>query len=590
MAKFCGNCGKPLGKNDKVCGNCGTPVVTNEVNPTVDQDRSTNSKGVKKKVAVIGTVSLLLVVLIVVVIKAIPGASSRPNTIPVNNTPSSSTIQKAVSSPSTPEAETTPIPVAEKESIEERAKKAIKDLEVWDGSIAESFDGGDGTMENPYQIANGAQLAKLAQDTNLGIDFAGDFFVLTSDIILNDIRKWNFNISAQENVVKNEVTFSENDNLWDPIGWLEYSADSNLNVEKKSETPFSGSFNGDGHTIWGLCSRNISGLFGYVKGIVSNTNVACGSIMCFSGDVGTIAGWIKDTNISLCRTDQIYIHMDGSQGWIGGICGVAEGDCAIYDCSSNAVYIDSQNSYRSDVGGICGSSVNGLGQLNVSNCYSKCEIKICGAVCDDLTYNRVGGICGVGKNINNCISDTNITFSKVESDSGILNNNVAGGIAGACNGNIVNCGSYGNIIGICHTDNEISFGGIAANVCRNSSDTSDITISNCYVGGTIEVEDEEKSENVEMSGLVCNIFTDGNDKVEASVTDCYFVPSGSDQAIGSSSKEISLFTNQVVSVSSESDLKKSDTYQSWDFENLWVIDSKINDGLPIPRSLLELLG
>lgn len=28
MAKFCGNCGKPLGENDKVCGNCGVPIAS----------------------------------------------------------------------------------------------------------------------------------------------------------------------------------------------------------------------------------------------------------------------------------------------------------------------------------------------------------------------------------------------------------------------------------------------------------------------------------------------------------------------------------------------------------------------------------
>ena len=26
MAKFCGNCGRPMEDNAKVCGNCGTPL------------------------------------------------------------------------------------------------------------------------------------------------------------------------------------------------------------------------------------------------------------------------------------------------------------------------------------------------------------------------------------------------------------------------------------------------------------------------------------------------------------------------------------------------------------------------------------
>ena len=78
--------------------------------------------------------------------------------------------------------------------------------EVWDGSVAESFAGGSGTAENPYQIANGAQLAKLAQDVNGGKNYAGTYFVLTADILLNDIDGWeNWGSTAPANP-------------WTPIG------------------------------------------------------------------------------------------------------------------------------------------------------------------------------------------------------------------------------------------------------------------------------------------------------------------------------------------------------------------------------------
>lgn len=38
----------------------------------------------------------------------------------------------------------------------------------WDGTVAESYAGGDGTAENPFQIATAEQLAYLAQQTNNG--------------------------------------------------------------------------------------------------------------------------------------------------------------------------------------------------------------------------------------------------------------------------------------------------------------------------------------------------------------------------------------------------------------------------------------
>lgn len=36
----------------------------------------------------------------------------------------------------------------------------------WDGTVAEAYAVGDGTLENPYQIATAEQLALLAQETN----------------------------------------------------------------------------------------------------------------------------------------------------------------------------------------------------------------------------------------------------------------------------------------------------------------------------------------------------------------------------------------------------------------------------------------
>ena len=50
----------------------------------------------------------------------------------------------------------------------------------WDGTVATSYDGGDGTPENPYQIATPEQLALLAQQTNTGN--GGDAcYILTDD-------------------------------------------------------------------------------------------------------------------------------------------------------------------------------------------------------------------------------------------------------------------------------------------------------------------------------------------------------------------------------------------------------------------------
>ena len=60
--------------------------------------------------------------------------------------------------------------------------------DVWDGSVAPSFEDGEGTESNPYQLATGSQLAYLAQQVNLGISYSEKYFVLCNDIDLNDIE------------------------------------------------------------------------------------------------------------------------------------------------------------------------------------------------------------------------------------------------------------------------------------------------------------------------------------------------------------------------------------------------------------------
>ena len=64
--------------------------------------------------------------------------------------------------------------------------------EVWDGSIAESFAGGKGTKDDPYQIATGSQLAYFAKRVNAeeyGEKYADTYFELTEDIDLGG-KEW----------------------------------------------------------------------------------------------------------------------------------------------------------------------------------------------------------------------------------------------------------------------------------------------------------------------------------------------------------------------------------------------------------------
>ena len=64
------------------------------------------------------------------------------------------------------------------------AVMAEESVAAWDGSIATAFAGGSGTGNDPYQIADGAQLAYLANSVNGGESYADTYFVLTANIDL----------------------------------------------------------------------------------------------------------------------------------------------------------------------------------------------------------------------------------------------------------------------------------------------------------------------------------------------------------------------------------------------------------------------
>lgn len=133
---------------------------------------------------------------------------------------------------------------------------------VWDGSVAESFDGGTGTESDPYRIATPAQLAKLAQDVNNKNSYEGSYFVLTADLDLG----------------------GENKVQWIPVG-LKY------------DTSFGGVFDGNGKRISNIYVYNEEktdgnvGVFGFAgKNSVISDLVVDGSFDVRGSSVGGIVG------------------------------------------------------------------------------------------------------------------------------------------------------------------------------------------------------------------------------------------------------------------------------------------------------------
>ncbi|MBV8040306.1 hypothetical protein HF895_12545 [Bacteroides sp. AN502] len=256
---------------------------------------------------------------------------------------------------------------------------------VWDGSVAERFAGGSGTAEDPYQIANGAQLAKLAQDVKGGKNYARTYFVLTADIVLNDIKDWE----------SWETTAPRNS--WTPIG--------------SYEQQFTGTLDGDGHSVSGIyinSTADFQGLVGYLYngGTLQNLGVKA-SYIKGGNRVGGLCGWNYDGTVNNCyNTGKVTGSND-----VGGVCGLNFGN--VTNCYNTGSVTGS-----SQVGGVCGMNMMG----SVTNCYNAGNVT--------GTGDHVGGVCGLNyATVTNCYNSGTVAGSSQ--------------VGGVCGGNydatVTNC-------------------------------------------------------------------------------------------------------------------------------------------------------
>ena len=172
---------------------------------------------------------------------------------------------------------------------------------VWDGKVATAFAGGSGTAEEPYLIADGAQLARFAAIVNGTDGMARNTAAcgkLTADILLNNTEGW----ESWETTAPT--------NSWTPIG-----SDAN---------PFAGTLDGDGHSVSGIyinSTANYQGLVGFLDngGTLQNLGVKA-SYIKGGGYVGGLCGW-NTGNVTNCYNSG---SLAGSEG-VGGLCGYNDG-------------------------------------------------------------------------------------------------------------------------------------------------------------------------------------------------------------------------------------------------------------------------
>ena len=250
---------------------------------------------------------------------------------------------------------------------------------------------------------------------------------LTADILLNDTTNWkNWETTAPAN-------------SWTPIG--------------SGSQPFSGTLDGDGHSVSGIYINSTEiyqGLVGYLGsgGTLQNLGVKA-SYIKGGYSVGGVCGRNDGTVTNCYNTGNVT-----GNSTVGGVCGEN------YFGTVTNCYNTGSVTGSNDVGGVCGYN-----NRTVTNCYNTGSVE---------GTERVGGVCGYnyGATVTNCYNTGSVTGS-----------NDVGGLCGRNDGTVNNCYNTGSVTG----SNDV--GGLCG---QNYA-----TVTNCYYLNTCGAAGEGTSKTAD---------------------------------------------------------------------------------------------
>ncbi len=471
------------------------------------------------------------------------------------------------------------------------------DEDTWDGEEVEEItpNGRD------YIVSKASQLAWVAQVTNDGtVDFTGCTVILNADLDLGGME-------------------------WTPIG--------------VSQHPFTGSFNGQGHTISSLvpsADYDVTGLFGYLKSVRAGEGMYLQDVTFADaapagnnkGTCGVLAGQAsvgEGAILSISGINVTGVIRNFSR--IGGIaavlrCGAQGSNAVVRDCSVTA---DISNGASSGAGGIIqtiifqkenGKSATGGSGATIEDCrYSGTMdgtgMKAAkGGILQNFSDNGVKGKVTV----RHCVSEGTL-LGAVSTEAGGIMGDASGGeltIEACVNKMDVRSGYYaGGIAGtvgsgttirecvneayVNNNDVMACNGGITGSNEGTIEDSLDYgyipthgysggiagrnggTIERCYDIGMVA----ENAGAVSRSGAITSYNT-GN--LLYSYFDIALVPSGKIYEYTNSEDNCSTSRPLITSL-----MKEEASYITWDFNRVWKFDSKCCWGYPVPRSVTDLV-
>ncbi len=201
---------------------------------------------------------------------------------------------------------------------------------VWDGTVAEGFESGTGTENDPFIIKTAEQLAFFARSVNGGNSYDGQFIALGASIKLN------------EGTPSPDADASYNK-------WTSIATAKNY---------FDGTFDGKGYVVAGVYEGS---LFGYVRGTVKNLGV----VYSYVRNGGIVNTTVRKDSPEMPTISNCYFA-EGTVVGGGGIA-AALGNSIIDGCANWGTVISEAD--------WCGGIV-GFAQFSyVKNCYNGGTVK-----------------------------------------------------------------------------------------------------------------------------------------------------------------------------------------------------------------------
>lgn len=397
--------------------------------------------------------------------------------------------------------------------------------DVWDGTTASGFAGGDGSAEQPYEIATGAQLAYLSEQVNSGETYVGRHFVLTAHLNLNNRD-------------------------WAPIGG--------------SYGSFQGFFDGAGHTVsnyrtlgkQGDTVYYRQGLFGIVQdGVlknltVSNVKITDSANAATAHYVGGLAGMIYDNvRVENCHVRNVTITVGVYSA--GGLAGSITSDATapdpvtgggLFGCTAQNIAIapDGVMGKAGNYGGLVGniSSIKVGDSYTLENCSASGSITTALSTgWDGSDWGGIGGLVGfmiggsfdsdtgdVDKNreflIRNCHADVSVNAPNLGSVGGLFgeasiltmeDSSASGAVSGKwAVGGLLGVGTASELRG-CHATGSVTasdwhVGGLVGQGQK-------ATLDHCFATGNVTSSHSANFDS-RVGGLLGNGYG-------GTVTDCY---------------------------------------------------------------------